>query len=90
MGLARALIRAPAFVTRSATDTSSRVAANRRGPRRAPGGPPRAVFFNIWYEKYARKSLSNVIYTFLTTNSGFPDLETASGCLGALKYRDTS
>ena len=40
MGLARALIRAPAFVTRSATDTSSRVAANRRGPRRAPGGPP--------------------------------------------------
>ena len=46
----RALIRASASVARSAPE----------GPRKAAGGPPEAVCFQHMYEKYARKSLSNL------------------------------
>ena len=49
-------------------------ATRAEGVLRPPGGPPESVFVQHMYEKYARKSLSNVIYTFL--NSGFPDPQT--------------
>ena len=63
----RALIRAPRAVLRPPAGTPG---GSSESSRRAGGG----LCFLTMYEKYARKTLSNVISRFL--NDGFPDLQT--------------